>query len=269
MDKMKKENIVMGLLACVFLYGIYRWATALHTIFVEKRYPFSGWNAFYIGLLLIGITGLLHYYFSQFKRSKILRAYLVFSLVVSFFSILFSIRMTLFEGNRMQSIQYLGLELIEFVIVCYSLHVLVAARKPEIINGSHFPAGKGMRFLNRVLDIIPFVIMVFSYYDLWNFFSWQTGSFDSVLFYPIEVVIFFLYYSLLEHFFHTTFGKTMTNTTVIHVNGQYASFSTILLRSICRFIPFDAFSFLFAKGWHDSISHTVVVDETYAEEIGV
>ncbi|WP_462319563.1 hypothetical protein [Marinilabilia sp.] len=43
--------------------------------------------------------------------------------------------------------------------------------------------------------------------------------------------------------------------------GESPGFRTILIRSLCRFIPFDALSFLGGEesGWHDRISGTRVI----------
>ena len=71
-----------------------------------------------------------------------------------------------------------------------------------------------------------------------------------------------LYYFIFESVSHRTLGKYVTNTKVVMQNGDEPSPRAILLRSLCRLIPFDAFSFLGrdGKGWHDSLSNTYVVD---------
>ena len=45
-------------------------------------------------------------------------------------------------------------------------------------------------------------------------------------------------------------------------DGSKPIFQDIFLRSLCRFIPFEVFSFLGSegRGWHDSMSNTYVVD---------
>lgn len=49
-------------------------------------------------------------------------------------------------------------------------------------------------------------------------------------------------------------------------NGEKPSFSVIFKRTLCRLIPFDGFSFLGSRGWHDSISDTYVVEKKSLEE---
>lgn len=54
----------------------------------------------------------------------------------------------------------------------------------------------------------------------------------------------------------------LLKTKVINEAGEAPDFKEALLRSLCRLIPFDAFSFLGSdgRGWHDSITNTYVVD---------
>jgi hypothetical protein len=66
----------------------------------------------------------------------------------------------------------------------------------------------------------------------------------------------FLYYLVLEILFRQTIGKLHNNSYVQSSNG---SISSIVIRSLCRMIPFDVFSFLGSTGWHDSLSKTSVV----------
>ena len=49
---------------------------------------------------------------------------------------------------------------------------------------------------------------------------------------------------------------------VVLEDGTKPTTSDIVIRSLCRFIPFEAFSFLGdeGRGWHDSLSDTYVVD---------
>jgi uncharacterized RDD family membrane protein YckC len=73
-------------------------------------------------------------------------------------------------------------------------------------------------------------------------------------------VLYFGYYFLFEYFFGRTPGKFITNTRVTDREGQKPTTKELLIRNICRLIPFDNLSFLFGTvGWHDSISDTKVV----------
>jgi uncharacterized RDD family membrane protein YckC len=74
----------------------------------------------------------------------------------------------------------------------------------------------------------------------------------------------FLYYTPLEAAFGCTLGKLITGTRVVDERGGPITWKQALSRSLCRFIPFEAFSVLFSgddqlQGWHDRIPRTFVV----------
>ena len=124
------------------------------------------------------------------------------------------------------------------------------------------PAGKGARFVNFVID--NFVLVGFqvglvvgvtavggqaALETLQNVPSWAIG-----------LPIFLLYYVGLEAATGQTLGKMVTGTKVVNERGGPPSLGQIAGRSICRLIPFEAFSFLASPtGWHDSLSGTMVV----------
>jgi len=129
-------------------------------------------------------------------------------------------------------------------------------------------ASAGRRFLNYIIDLLSFYI--FSYIigiylgicsAIFGFdISWleKMGVGGNYLF---GFVLMMIFYTFFEGFFAITPGKLLTGTKVVTENGEKPKFVNILGRTLCRFIPFDAFSFLgdSAIGWHDSISNTRVV----------
>jgi uncharacterized RDD family membrane protein YckC len=57
-----------------------------------------------------------------------------------------------------------------------------------------------------------------------------------------------------------TLAKYITGTRALGLNGTALTMEQAVLRTLCRFIPFDNFSFLFMKqGFHDMLSNTRVV----------
>ena len=76
-------------------------------------------------------------------------------------------------------------------------------------------------------------------------------------------VFFTTYYIIMEYVFKgKTFGKLLTKTRAVTEYGERMDLGTIMVRSLCRLIPFEAFSFLGeegTKGWHDTISKTKVI----------
>ena len=139
-------------------------------------------------------------------------------------------------------------------------------------------ATKGNRFANYIIDKIVFYALIFGLSFLtaaivYSTFT-DTTAFDEFL-YDIENmgrlmdrlvtgIIFSVFYMIFEILLKgKTIGKYVTKTLVVMEDGSKPKTSDIVLRSLCRLIPFDAFSFLGTegKGWHDSMSNTYVVDE--------
>ncbi|MBF4514853.1 RDD family protein [Flavobacterium sp. ANB] len=135
-------------------------------------------------------------------------------------------------------------------------------------------ASNGSRFLNYILDLVAFVIIFFLFCIALGIFIGLIGKTDWITdmgelgWNLIAFTLFLLYYTLLEGFFGRSIGKFITGTILVDENGQRPSFGTVFKRSLCRLIPFDAFSFLGSdgRGWHDTISDTYVVNKKALEE---
>lgn len=99
-----------------------------------------------------------------------------------------------------------------------------------------------IRSLPNILQIVPFD------------FEFDIGV--------ILLLIFVLYYVLLESIFNRTAGKLITRTRVISsMQNQRPTFWQILIRTFVRLFFIEVFSF-FTKnphGWHDKASNTEVV----------
>jgi uncharacterized RDD family membrane protein YckC len=76
------------------------------------------------------------------------------------------------------------------------------------------------------------------------------------------VASIFLYYLVLEYYFQKTWGKVVTRSKVVTINGNKATCKQILIRTSCRFIPIEWISFIYSKNTlHDELSNTKVVSE--------
>jgi len=132
-------------------------------------------------------------------------------------------------------------------------------------------ASLSQRFLNLLIDtlmqlILFFMVLVFI---VANAEANGDKSFinkletNTILQYTITTCIALLYYNICEVFTARTVGKLFTQTIVVDENGEKPNHETILIRSLCRLIPFNALSFLgiSGRGWHDTISKTYVVNK--------
>lgn len=138
-------------------------------------------------------------------------------------------------------------------------------------------ASHGQRFINYLIDYICQVVMMFGAFVIILMVASSSGnknivadieSVTDVVKYAFVSVIILIYYNVFEIFFSVTIGKLITNTLVVDRNGNKPTTDEILLRSICRLIPFEILSFLSApgKGWHDAISKTYVVKRQILEQ---
>ena len=129
-------------------------------------------------------------------------------------------------------------------------------------------ASVGQRLINFVIDTLFYYFCFFMICILFQ----DVSLIAFLLLYPI-------YYIILEYRFKFTFGKKVTHTIVIDEYGNTPSLKLIILRSICRMIPFDPITYMpssysesgtgrsisedspYSHGWHDMLSKTWVISE--------
>ncbi len=151
---------------------------------------------------------------------------------------------------------------------------------PEFQVTDEMLANKSKRFANYIIDRILFnsIFLVFGFIAsllselLANeqiiLFLDGLDKINPILDFLITTITFTAFYTILESLSQKTIGKLVTNTKVVLENGEKPPLHVIIIRSLCRLIPFDAFSFLgdIPKGWHDTMSKTFVVDVKIFEE---
>jgi len=117
--------------------------------------------------------------------------------------------------------------------------------------------GPSIRFVNFLLDVIAiFIVYVIASLIVMPFFILWIFPF------LVFVGVFVGYYIVMESQFQKTLGKMVTKTKVVTLNDEKPTLGDIVVRSFCRLIPFDRFSYLFVRnGFHDSISSTTVVSD--------
>jgi uncharacterized RDD family membrane protein YckC len=124
----------------------------------------------------------------------------------------------------------------------------------------------------RLLTFVIDRVVLYGIFFFWGALAGATG-FGLDLLYEIAdnrlldilvtTLVYVAYCGVLEYGSGKTIGKILMKTRVVREDGSKPDFITIVKRSLSRIIPFDAFSFLSnnPRGWHDSISDTIVVDE--------
>jgi uncharacterized RDD family membrane protein YckC len=135
------------------------------------------------------------------------------------------------------------------------------------------PASRWRRFFNLLIDYGCFTlvaILLVLPYSMWLMMEGgeaAVATLEEANFlrdYAIGIGAMLLYYIPMEGLFGFTVGKLITGTRVVTEDGGKPRWGQIIGRTFARFIPFEAFSVLFAndkerRGWHDSLPKTYVV----------
>jgi uncharacterized RDD family membrane protein YckC len=111
---------------------------------------------------------------------------------------------------------------------------------------------KRTRLYNFIIDSIIFfiIVLVFSIL-LKEYIERQNLKY-------LMILLYYLYYFILELTIGQTIGKIVTKTRVVNIdNNGKPNFTRILIRTISRLIPIDFLSYLFSSnGIHDILSKT-------------
>jgi len=123
------------------------------------------------------------------------------------------------------------------------------------------PAGKGRRFGTLIVDYIMFFVLSFCIGLAVPFLFGDAGlhAIQSIPDVALGLLITIAYYVFFEGIWARTPGKLIFGTIVVTESGNKPKLGQVFGRTLCRFIPFEAFSFLGERGWHDSIPSTYVI----------
>lgn len=167
----------------------------------------------------------------------------------------------------------------QFECVNYQLDEVLIKKEEQRADSDYFTTNKvssGKRLANYIIDrICIFIFKIILALTTGLILGIILPSFidtieeNSLLFeYLFTFVSTIIYYTLFEALSGRTIGKLITKTKVVDENKNSIGFSTAFIRSLTRFIPFEAFSFLGSevRGWHDTISKTYVVNAVDKQE---
>jgi uncharacterized RDD family membrane protein YckC len=123
------------------------------------------------------------------------------------------------------------------------------------------PATAGLRFANFIIDRIVGVLLMVVFGFFYGLVMGAEEGESNGVFVVATVGANLLYYVVMEASCGRTVGKFVTGTRVVNERGEHPSWLQAIGRTLCRFIPFEPFSFLgsTARGWHDAIPRTWVV----------
>jgi uncharacterized RDD family membrane protein YckC len=135
-------------------------------------------------------------------------------------------------------------------------------------------AETGKRFLNYVIDLFLFYILVTGVYIVINLTSasglnaLEDDSIDNPL---IDRLFFIICYAVYMFIIEAVFkgkslGKLITRTRAVNLDGSNISVSTALARGFSRAVPFCVFSAFGTpcNPWQDRWTDTMVIDEKHS-----
>lgn len=132
------------------------------------------------------------------------------------------------------------------------------------------PVSPGIRFANFLIDVIAFYGLMFLVGILLGFLAYSNGGYDAgsgsfdlggkAMEYLLSYAVYITYYTLVEGISKgRTLGKLATGTVVVREDGESITFKDAFLRSLCRIVPFEAFSAFGYRPWHDKWTNTLVI----------
>jgi len=133
-------------------------------------------------------------------------------------------------------------------------------RKVELVTG-------WLRFGHYILDGLIIAVVLIGL-DILLLHDYNLGLSDALgtnglvyNFIPTldSIIVTAGYYSICEGLMQTTIGKLATNSVVINQYAEKPDNASLIGRSFARLVPFEPFSCLGDRGWHDKWSNTYVV----------
>lgn len=281
---MKNLQVQYKIFSLIFILNML-WYIYNYTGGFVRFPPFEAfwYNKMYlIGFLIhvIGLISIIIFIASGFTKNNLLMFYLctyifsVTAVILSYYRLFNPNVDSIYSFNRekrhVPSMHYfyMILFLATFIYYWWILRKLIKSKTVEIKETVYETgttkeiviANRWQRFTNRLIDgslILYQMIRIFFYANYLNAPDFGNEYFTLLV---IETPLILFYYLLFEGAFGITAGKCLTSTITINNVGERPHFGKIILRTFCRFIPFEAFSFFKSDviGWHDSASNTYV-----------
>lgn len=118
------------------------------------------------------------------------------------------------------------------------------------------------RFGHYLIDAVILYILNFILGIVLALVAPQALFLPQIYFTLFSLIMLVMYYFICESTMQRTIGKLATNSIVIDEYGKKPSTGALIGRSFARLVPFEAFSCLGERGWHDQWSKTYVVTKS-------
>ena len=273
MDSKAKSFYVMSIL--ILLMHLYFNGGSIFHLFqfnIISNFAYFASTVLSISFLIIGIIGIIKFVTQEKYFNKYIKAYAIyhcFYFVLNLPTNLYSIIGKLGGGSGLYNISWRFYLSVTFSLIYFILILRHFPREERRLSFAPH-ATNGPRFKHYLIDTAFIVIVGLSMRRTYGFMLGGLSANFSTTFFQITLLFTLMtYYLVSEGIFNQSLGKIVTNKYVARANGDAPSFGNIVLRTLCRFIPFEGFSYLpnpMAK-WHDKFSNTDVFDLENHEEI--
>ena len=136
------------------------------------------------------------------------------------------------------------------------------------------PASVGIRFANLLIDTLFYygvmllvgvglgVMYESTGDDVETSFLIREDAGAILLQYLLSFITYLGVYAIMEGSAKgKTLGKLITGTRALKIDGGVITWKDAFMRSLCRLVPFEAFSAFGGHPWHDRWTNTIVVKE--------
>lgn len=127
------------------------------------------------------------------------------------------------------------------------------------------PASVGQRFVNFLIDLVLFFILIFGFGFVGGFiwgesFIYALETMNPIVDRILTSLLFALYISVVEGFTKgRTLGKLITKTKAVTSYNEPTTWGNSFGRGFSRIVPFEALSAFGGNPWHDKWTDTKVV----------
>ena len=139
-----------------------------------------------------------------------------------------------------------------------------APENPQLPDAPFITAGKGKRFANLLIDYVVTTALSFAAGIVVGLLLAANSDETTIGLVGnlAGLLVYFAYHTIMEGTMGRTVGKLATGTKVVDADGNRPTMGRAALRTLCRIIPFEPFSFLGkeGRGWHDSLTKTWVIE---------
>lgn len=241
-------------------------------IYLDER-SFITWSYLDLVFYSVFLFAAIVYKLSKYKEQKALKFCFSLMFLFSITSLTFQLYRLGFdpEGRSLLFIIYFT-KAIFMLYVSYfylttwkSKRVYIDTGKMSLPNFKTFTLKRAEwhhRLMHYLLDSF-LILSIFSKYIFEFYFGPLIENLSDLVGDRFSAfIVFFIfssfYFLIFEGLFKSTPAKYLSQTSVVNLKNEAVSFADILGRTLCRRIPFDAFSFFGKLGWHDSLAYSTV-----------